>query len=225
MKRFAHAITLSGLLIGITLSANAGDVPLVGNGSNVTQRPVDMMRWQERIFKDSTTYRSVVLAGERVLRAESENSASALYQSRHIDLQQTPYLHWRWMIEKSLGDAIDEHTKAGDDYPARIYVIRNGGLAFWRTKAINYVWSSGRPADTRWDNPFAGPNVQMWALDSGDQNAGEWQEHIRNIRDDWFEAFGEDINTLDGLALMTDTDNTRRSLRAWYADIVFSSNP
>lgn len=218
MKRFANALALSGLLVGMPMPISASD-------ANVTERPVDMMRWQERIFKDSTVYRSVLLKDERVLRAESENSASALYQNRHIDLRQTPYLHWRWLIEKSLGSSIDEHTKDGDDYPARIYVIRNGGLAFWRTKAINYVWSSGRPANTRWDNPFAGSNVQMWALDSGDENSGEWQQHIRNIRDDWYTAFGEEIETLDGLALMTDTDNTGLTLRAWYDDIVFSSNP
>jgi hypothetical protein len=122
-------------------------------------------------------------------------------------------------------NAKDELTKAGDDYQTRVYVVRRNGWAFWRTKAINYVWSGSQPSGSRWPNPFAGEAVQMWALDSGMAQAGQWQTHVRDIRADWFAAFGERIDSLDGLALMTDTDNAGGTANSWYADIHFSASP
>jgi len=187
--------------------------------------PIDMMRWEERIFKGSTRYRSVMLEDEKVLRAEARGSASALYQEHRIDLQQTPYLHWRWLIDETLEGSVNEQTKAGDDYVARLYVIQSGGLAFWRSKALNYVWTTGQAEGSRWNNAFGGGNVKMWSLNSGDEQAGLWQSHTRDIRADWLEVFGEDIDYIDGIAVMTDTDNTGQLATAWYADIVFSSEP
>jgi hypothetical protein len=181
--------------------------------------------WNQRIFKGETRYRVVEAEGRQVLEAVSEGSASALYRRQRIDLRQTPYLHWRWRIEATLGADIDERSKSGDDYPARIYLVRRGGLAFWRTRALNYVWSSAQPAGTLWSNAYAGDNVRMWAVDSGESTAGEWVSHSRDVRADWQAAFGEDIDSLDGIALMTDTDDTGRKARAWYADIVFSASP
>lgn len=225
MKKLIKAIALSGAMI-------ASQTPLIFNVSAAEpatdtgySRTVNMMRWQERIFKNSTVYRSVILDGERVLRGEADGSASALYQNHDINLRRTPYIHWRWRVENTLDLNRNEREKEGDDYVARLYVVRNGGLAFWRTKAIIYVWSNNQPVDTTWDNPYAGPEVRMWAVDTGTEHVGQWREHVRDIRADWLNAFGEEIDSVDGLALMTDTDNSGLFARAWYADIRFSSQP
>lgn len=194
-------------------------------GSSAAQEPVAMLDWDSRSFKGTTEYNAVDLEGETVLQAVAINSASALYRTQQVDLTQTPYLHWRWRIEQTQSNDKDERSKSGDDYRARVYVVRRDGWAFWRTKAINYVWSSAQPSGSRWSNPFAGEAVQMWALDSGLENAEQWQTHVRDIREDWFTAFGEHIESLDGLALMTDTDNAGGSVRSWYADIHFSASP
>lgn len=179
--------------------------------------------WRERSFEGHTRYAVVELEGDEVLEAHAEGTASALYHSRRIDLEQTPCLHWRWRIESTFGPDIDERSKPGDDYPARVYVVRRGGLAWWRTRALNYVWASAEPVDARWPNAYAGENVQMWAVDSGEEHAREWRSHVRDLRSDWQEAFGEDITTLNGIALMTDADDTGGEARAWYDRIVFSS--
>src|SRR5690606_4765610 len=225
MKKLTKAIILSGALTliqaPVAISAEAAE-PI---GDPAYSRAVNMMRWQERIFKNSTTYRSVILGGERVLRGEAEGSASALYQNHDINLRRTPYIHWRWRIDNTLDLELNEREKDGDDYVARLYVVRNGGLAFWRTKAIIYVWSNNQPVGTTWENPYAGPEVRMWAVDSGGDHVGQWREHVRDIRADWLKAFGEEIDSLDSLALMTDTDNSGLFARAWYADIRFSSQP
>lgn len=225
MKKLIKAIALSGTLI--ILQTTLAFTALAAESANDTgySRAVNMMRWQERIFKNSTVYRSVILDGERVLRGEADGSASALYQNHDIDLRRTPYIHWRWRAESALPPGPSERQKEGDDYVTRLYVVRNGGLAFWRTKAIIYVWSNSQPVGTTWDNPYAGPEVRMWAVDTGTEHVGQWREHVRDIRADWFHAFGEQINSVDGLALMTDTDNSGLFARAWYADIRFSSQP
>jgi len=187
------------------------------------QQAIDMLHWEERIFSTSTEYRGVLLDGERAVRARAQGHASALYQRRRINLNRTPYLQWRWRIDKTLGPDINEHSREGDDFAARIYVVRNGGLSFWRTKVLNYVWSNSQPVGTRWTSPMAGINTQMIAVDSGDTNAGQWQVHSRDIRADWLAAFGEEIERIDAVAIMTDTDNTGTALQAWYADIVFDA--
>lgn len=184
-----------------------------------------MLSWDSRSFEGKTDYSAVDLDGEQVLQAIATDSASALYRTQQVDLTQTPYLHWRWRIEPTQTSHIGERSKAGDDFQARVYVVRRNGWAFWRTKAINYVWSSSQPSGSRWPNPFAGELVQMWALDSGTAEAGQWKSHVRDIRADWYAAFGERIDSLDGLALMTDTDNAGGTSRSWYADIHFSASP
>ena len=217
MKHFAKAIAISLLIL-----------PLLGMpiaGIFAAQESVAMLSWDSRSFKGSTEYSAVILDGERVLQAVATDSASALYRTQRVDLTQTPYLHWRWRIEQVQASSTDERSKMGDDYQARVYVVRSSGWAFWRTKAINYVWSSSQPRDSRWPNPFAGDAVQMWALDTGAAQAGQWQTHVRDIRADWYAAFGERIDSLDGLALMTDTDNAGGTARSWYADIHFSASP
>lgn len=189
------------------------------------QESVTMLGWETRSFQGLTQYSAVTVGGERVLQAVATDSASALYTAQPVELARTPYLHWRWRVERAPLSEEDERSKTGDDYRARVYVVRRDGWAFWRTKAINYVWSSSQPSGSRWPNPFAGEAVQMWALDSGMAAAGQWQEHVRDIRADWYAAFGERIDNLDGLALMTDTDNAGGTARSWYADIHFSATP
>ena len=134
-----------------------------------------LVSWKSRSFLGETDYQVVEFEGETVLQAEAKASASALYIEQHIDLDETPLLKWRWRTDDTLGTEVNETQKSGDDYAARIYVVREGGLAFWRTKALNYVWASKQPLGSRWPNPFAGNNVQMLAVDSGTAYLGQWR--------------------------------------------------
>ena len=181
--------------------------------------------WEERSFVGNTDYQVVPVDGQVAVRAEADGTASALYRRTEIDLAETPYLRWRWRVEGTYGEGIDETAKSGDDYPARIYVVRRGGFAFWRTRALNYVWSSAQPAGSRWPNAYAGDNVQMLAVNAGEARAGEWIVHARDVRADWRAAFGEEIDSLDGIAIMTDADDAGGSMTAWYADIRFTAAP
>jgi len=177
----------------------------------------DLEGWQSKSFKGETRYRLVEQEGRRVLEAQSDASASGLYREIAVDLTRTPYLHWSWRIDGVL-DGVDERTKAGDDYPARLYVVVSGGLAFWRTRSLVYVWSSSQPVGSTWHNAYTA-NARVIAVRSG--QPGAWREERRDVRADFRRLFGEDITGVDAVAIMTDTDNSGQSARAWYGDIGF----
>lgn len=179
--------------------------------------------WQSKSFQGETDYQLVSDNGHQVVKAESEASASGLYREITIDLQKTPWLHWRWKIANTLTD-IDETTRAGDDYPARVYVVFSGGLAFWRTRTVVYVWSSQQPQGSHWHNAFT-DNARVIAVQSGSDKAGRWQSESRNVRADYEKLFGESVDEADAVAIMTDTDNSGQSATAWYGNIRFSDQP
>lgn len=181
----------------------------------------DLAGWQERSFRARTDYRLVQMEGNTVLQARSDASASGLYRQVEVDLTQTPVLHWSWKTDTLL-QGNDERTRAGDDYPARIYVVFSCGAFFWRTRAINYVWSSHQPQDSQWPNAFTG-NARMIAVSVGKHGLGEWQHVQRDVRADYRRLFGSDPGRVDAVAIMTDTDNTGQRATAWYGDIWFSA--
>lgn len=180
-------------------------------------------QWQNKSFSGETRYELVMDDGRQVVRAESDAAASGLYRKQTIDLTQTPWLRWRWKVANVL-EGVDETTKAGDDYPARVYVVFSGGLAFWRTRTLVYVWSSNQPVGSAWNNAFT-DNARVIAVQSGEGRVGEWISESRNVREDYQRLFGEDVETADAVAIMTDTDNSGQSAVAWYADIRFSDQP
>ncbi|TNF33023.1 MAG: DUF3047 domain-containing protein [Gammaproteobacteria bacterium] len=174
--------------------------------------------WDTHQFVGETGYQLVSLEGVTVLQADSRQSASGLIKKQRIDLEQTPWLEWRWRIANRL-PAADETRKAGDDYAARVYVVIDGGLLFWRTRALNYVWANTSSQGRVWPNAFAGSNAMMMALRSSEHDTGVWYSERRNVRDDLRQVFGEDIRYIDAIALMTDTDNGGGEVIAWYGDI------
>lgn len=196
----------------------AGEKLMIGSFSTGS-----LDHWESREFKGQTKYLLVDLAGTRVLKAESTNSASGLFKEQRIDLQKTPVMNWRWRIENRLGN-INEQDKSGDDYAARVYVVVSGGLIFWRTRAINYVWASTSPKGKIWPNAFAGNHAMMVALRSSSDQSGVWYTEKRNILADLKQQFGEDILYIDAVAIMTDTDNAHGKVTAYYGDIYFSKN-
>jgi hypothetical protein len=179
----------------------------------------DLGDWTAQSFQGTTHYRLVAQDGRQVLEAESNGTASGLVRKLRVDLEKTPYLNWSWRVDDVLS-GIDERTKAGDDYPARVYVIVSGGIAFWRTRTLIYVWSSRQLAGSTWENAFTA-NAQVMALQSG-KGAG-WVSERRDVRADFKQCFHDDIGSIDAVAIMTDTDNSNQKAVAWYGDIFFSS--
>ncbi|MCY3753024.1 MAG: DUF3047 domain-containing protein [Alphaproteobacteria bacterium] len=178
----------------------------------------DLKGWQVRHFEGETRYRIVEAGGAGVLEAESAAGASSLYLEREIDLAARPVLEWRWRVEAPLSVS-DERAKAGDDFAARVYVVAPGEGMFALPVAISYVWAGSAPVGADWPNPFTS-KVRMVAVESGPAHAGAWRTHRRNLREDFRRLFGREVDELEGVAVMTDADNSRQRARAWYGDIL-----
>ena len=172
-----------------------------------------------------------------VVRARSEAAASGLAREIRIDPREYPIVRWRWKAENLLQKS-DIRSKQGDDYPARLYIAfeyepdkvgfaRRAQYAIGRAlygdipiAAINYVWDGKAPAGTFADNAYT-DFAKMVVVRSGGERVGAWVEEERNVYEDYRKAFGEEPPMIKGIAVMTDTDDTRESATAWYGDIVF----
>lgn len=183
----------------------------------------NLAQWEPKSFHQQTLYSLVAddNAQQQVLKAVSKDSASGLVKKQRIDLTKTPFITWRWKISNTLPN-VQERTKAGDDYAARLYVVLDGGLLFWQTKSINYVWASNLPKQTVWPNAYAGDAVQMVALRGKADPLNTWMTEKRNVREDFKRYLGLDVQYIDAVALMTDTDNSHQAATAFYGDISFS---
>ena len=129
--------------------------------TNITTIPVPIQPlsvWQERKFVDHTRYSLVIDEGQPVIKADSQASASMLYQKMEINLEKTPFLQWQWKVTRTFDD-IDEKTKNGDDYPARIYIAVKGKFGSFYPRAINYVWSSTSPKGTHWASAYTSSTI------------------------------------------------------------------
>ena len=213
--RIPSSLALPFILMHLLLSTSAA-------GSASVSVPVsDIDFWQEKQFEGETDYQPVVIDGTEALKAHSMSSASGLYREQRIDLHKTPFLNWRWRVDRPLA-GLDEQTKRGDDYAARVYVVIDGGLRFWKTRALNYVWSSNMAPGSSWNNAFAGPNVRMLALRNNSNPTAEWFTEKRNILADLRHQFGDQIRYVDAIAIMTDTDNSMGEAVSYYSDMYFS---
>jgi len=213
-------------LLFLPVLSFAGIVSKVANFSEG-----DLTDWEEKSFEGNSQYHfiDVQTAGinskelnnkQQVLHASTQGQASGLFKEVNIDLTKTPYLNWSWQVQNLL-KGNDERSKDGDDYPARIYVVVSGGVFFWNTKAINYVWSSNQSVGSEWPNAFTG-NAKMLAVRSGEKQLGKWITERRNVREDLKKFFGEDVKKIDAIAVMVDGDNTGQAATAYFGDIFFS---
>jgi len=172
--------------------------------------------WEVKEFKGRTQYSITEQAGENVLMAFSDETASALIFKKDYSLLDYPVLSWRWKVENLLPKG-DARTREGDDYSARIYVIFPHWL-FPLTRSINYIWANKLPKGEHIPSSYTGNSV-MVAVQSGPENIGQWVTERRNVREDYRKIFGEELRSVGAIAIMTDTDNTRDQARAWYDDL------
>jgi hypothetical protein len=197
-------------LIFCPVPASAADILLDDYKEGLTPR------WEEKSFKGKTGYEVTREDDQLCIKATSSASASALYYKIPFDTKDYPVLTWRWKVDHVLskGDAL---RKEGDDYAARVYVVFPS-LAFWRTKALNYIWANKLPKGQAVPNPFTA-NAMMIAVESGPERTGQWVEEERSIAEDYRRYFGKEPPKAGAIAIMTDTDNTGENATAWYGPI------
>ncbi|MDN2656883.1 DUF3047 domain-containing protein [Cobetia sp. 14N.309.X.WAT.E.A4] len=208
------AVASSGLL--------AAAMPSAALAADQTFTPAEILAWGEKTFEGQTAYRVVEREGRPALEARAQGQASARYLEEDISLEETPYLKWCWQVD-SIYPGVNEKTKGGDDYPARLYVVNKTGILPWQVEAINYVWSSNEAKDSHWDNAFTDRAVLL-AVESGDQKVGQWVAEVRDLRADYSALFGSTPDEIAGLALMADGDNAGGDATALFRGLSLSSD-
>jgi len=221
-------------------SAQVSTVIEVARFSSATLGQTVPDGWKPLSFKNiprSTTYEVVKDGDKTVVKADSNVSASGLIKEVRINPRDYPIIRWRWKVN-NLVQKSDTTRKDGDDYPARVYVTfeydqdkvsvgkklkyKAGRVLFGDIPigAINYVWETKAPIGVILDNAYT-DFVKMIVVQSGPNRVGLWIDETRNIYDDYKMAFGEEPPMINGVAIMSDTDNTKERAVAYYGDIVF----
>ena len=155
------------------------------------------------------------------LKAVADNSASGLGKEIKIDLNKTPFINITWKVEKDLS-GIKENTKKGHDYAARVFVIKKTGATLLSNRAINYVFSSNNDVGSNFPSPYTKKSIDN-VLASTKDNLNEWVTVKANVKEDFKRFHNLEINELDGLAIMSDTDNSKKKSIAYFQNIYFSS--
>ena len=155
------------------------------------------------------------------LKSVADNAASGLGKEIKIDLNKTPFINITWKIEKDLA-GIKENTKKGHDYAARVFVIKKTGATPLSNRAINYVFSSNNEVGLNWPSPYTKKSIDN-VLASTKNNLNEWVTVKANVKDDFNKFHNLDVNELDGLAIMSDTDNSKMKSIAYFQNIYFSA--
>ena len=169
---------------------------------------------------NKTTYTIGSNENGNFLKAVADNAASGLGKEVKIDLNKTPYINITWKIEKDL-PGIKENTKKGHDFAARVFAVKKTGATPLSNRAINYVFSSNNEVGFNSPSPYTKKSIDN-VLASTKSNLNEWITVKANVKKDFKKFHDLDVNELDGLAIMSDTDNSKMKAIAYYQNIYFS---
>lgn len=249
-RRAASGLTRAGCLGLLALCAASG-LALATDALRLTWMPDPAAPsgppagWQPLTFSRiprHTQYRLVPDAGEFVVEARAQASASGLIHRLQEDPAARPLLRWRWKVENLLVKA-DVRRKRGDDYPARITITfaydpkraSFGQRIRYETArliygeypphaGLSYIWEGKAAVGSVVANAYT-DRVRMLVVESGAARLGQWLEYERDILQDYRTAFGAEPPLISGVAIMTDADDTGESALAYYGEISLHSRP
>ena len=172
-------------------------------------------------IKKLTEYQIGSNANGNYLRAKAEGQASGLGKEIKINLDKTPFINITWKVENNL-NGINEKSKKGHDFAARVFVVKKTGITALSNRAINYVFSSNEDVGENWNSPYTKNSID-YVLSTTKINDDEWITVKSNVKNDFKNLHNLDVNEIDGVAILTDTDNSKMKAVSYYQNIYFSS--
>lgn len=198
----------------------------------------DKSRWEPIALpgKVRTLFRLEHRDDKTAVMAQALSSASMLRQRLQIAPEKLGSLQFEWQVENLVAGA-DMAQRDTEDSPVRLILVFDGDRSRFSAKntllselthsltgeplpyaTLMYVWCNECLKESVIVNPRT-DRIRKLAVESGPAHLGQWRTYQRNIRADFEQAFGEAPGTLLGLAIMTDTDNTRSQARSWYGPV------
>ena len=176
---------------------------------------------KKRKVKGETTWSLGSNESGNFIKAEAEGVGSGLGKEVLINLNKTPIINITWKIEKDLS-GINENSKKGHDFAARVFVVKKTGSTALSNRAVNYVFSSNNEIGKYWRSPYTKKSID-YVLSTTKQNLNEWVTVKANVKEHFKLLHDLDVNELNGVAIMTDTDNSKLKAISYYQNIYFSS--
>ena len=177
---------------------------------------------QKRKVKGETIWTLGSNENGNYIKAEAIAAGSGLGKEVKINLNQTPYLNITWKIEKDLENII-ENSKKGHDYAARVFVIKKTGKTALSNRALNYVFSSNNEVGQSWRSPYTKKSID-YILSTTKEHKNEWVTVKVNVKEHFKKFHDLDVSEINGIAIMTDTDNSKLTAIAYYQNINFTAN-
>ena len=174
-----------------------------------------------RKVKGNTTWTLGSNENGNFIKAEAEGKGSGLGKEVKIDLSKTPIINITWKVEKDLAGII-ENSKKGHDYAARVFVVKKTGSTALSNRAINYVFSSNNLINESWPSPYTKKSID-YVLSTTKNDFNKWVTVKANVKKHFKKLHGLEVNELSGVAIMTDTDNSKLNAIAYYQNIYFTS--
>ena len=171
-------------------------------------------------YKGETTWTLGSNENGNFIKAEAEGMGSGLGKEVLIDLSKTPIINITWKVEKDLSGIL-ENSKKGHDYAARVFVIKKTGSTALSNRAINYVFSSNNDVGKNWPSPYTKKSID-YVLSSTKNDLNTWVTVKANVKEDFMELHGIEVLDISGVAIMTDTDNSKLKAVSFYQNIYFS---
>jgi hypothetical protein len=172
-------------------------------------------------YKGETTWTLSSNQNGNFIKAEAEGKGSGLGKEVLIDLLKTPFINITWKVEKDLSGIV-ENSKKGHDYAARVFVIKKTGSTALSNRAVNYVFSSNNEVGKNWPSPYTKKSID-YVLSSTKDNSNVWVTVKANVKEDFMKLHGIEVLDISGVAIMTDTDNSRLKAISYYQNIYFSA--
>lgn len=236
--------------ICLLLAAGCTSVVPMGESSDASSQTAasekfvwaDGKSWQTYRLpgKQPTVFSPVRMDGRDAMLAVASASASMLRQNLRISANELQQVRFSWKVPQLIEEA-DMALRELDDAPVRIVLAFEGDRSTFSTKnamlselsraitgeelpyaTLMYVWSKKHPAGTVITNART-DRIRKIVIESGTKNLGQWLDYERDIKADFERAFGEAPGALVGMALMTDTDNTRTKTKAYYGPVSMAS--
>ena len=102
-------------------------------------------------------------------------------------------------------------------------MVKKTGLTPLSNKAINYVFSSNNKINEYWRSPYTKSSID-YVLSTTLENNDEWVTVKTNVKNDFKELHNLDVKILNGIAIMSDTDQSKKLAVSYLQNIYFSSN-
>ena len=174
--------------------------------------------------------------GREAILATAQSAASMLRRPLRVEPAALGSVRFSWKVPELIAEA-DLARRDRADSPVRVILAFEGDRSRLSDReritgelvrtltgeempyaTLMYVWCNQRAAGSVIRSPRS-DRIRKLVVESGERNLNRWLDYERDIRADYLLAFGEEPGALVGIAIMTDSDNTRTTARAWYGPL------